>query len=268
MKGNFILGSDPEFCGYNTINNKSVSLIGLVGGTKENPKSIPIEGCFVQEDNVNAEFTVPPASQLNTLIGTIKKCVEYIDSTLVEKNIKLAAISSSTYDESELDNDIAKMFGCDPSYCAYTYNITDVPSAEEVGNLRSAGLHIHFGWENPSKEMSDYFNFIKLCDAFLGVPSLICDNDQNRRKLYGSLGDFRLQNWGVEYRTLGANMFNFVDVIDDGIQKIRKILDMDLTDFFIEKIDDDLRKLYSEKKQNYNSKTKVWEKTISLYTEL
>lgn len=264
----FTLGSDPEFCGYDIIRNKPVSLIGLLGGTKEEPKPIDVPGCFIQEDNVNAEFTIVPSTNYFTLVDTIRNCINYTNNILSHKNIELRAYSSSIYDENELNNEKAMEFGCDPSYCAYTSNITEVPSPEEVGNIRSAGFHIHFGWNEHNISVMEYLNFIKLCDAFLGVPSLFYDDDDNRRKIYGSLGDFRLQKWGIEYRTLGAAMFEQPEIVNHGINCIKNILSKNLLEKFVDQINDDLRKLYFERSENYKSKQLVWNKISYLYTGL
>lgn len=37
---------------------------------------------------------------------------------------------------------------------------------------------------------------------FLGVPSIVLDDDKERRSLYGSAGSFRFKEYGIEYRTL------------------------------------------------------------------
>ena len=60
--------------------------------------------------------------------------------------------------------------------------------------------HIHIGYDNP-----DYLTslaIIKAMDLFLGVPSIILDSDNIRRKTYGKAGAFRPKKYGVEYRTL------------------------------------------------------------------
>ena len=46
------------------------------------------------------------------------------------------------------------------------------------------------------------FDIIKTADLYLGVPSVILDNDTERRKLYGKAGCLRPKPYGVEYRTL------------------------------------------------------------------
>jgi len=262
-----MLGSDPEFCGFDFNNNKAVSLIGLIGGSKHEPKKIEVEGCFIQEDNVNCEFTVPPKKDFIELIGVIKECVDYTDNKLKGLGYKLVANSSARYDEKELDNEVARTFGCDPSFCVYTNGVTVLPEVEAIGNLRCSGFHIHFGWNNTYTEEA-YKNFILLCDLFLGVPSLVYDKDEDRRLIYGCLGDYRLPSYGVEYRTMGSGMYNNYKVINLGINMIKTVLNLNAVQHFCDHMMEDLYRLFNEKEINYKSKHKVWEKASSLYTEL
>ena len=52
-----------------------------------------------------------------------------------------------------------------------------------------------------------------MLDIFLGVPSILVDQDTKRRSLYGKAGNFRLQPWGVEYRVLSSFMMSNEDLI-------------------------------------------------------
>lgn len=66
--------------------------------------------------------------------------------------------------------------------------------------LRSCGGHIHVGYTNPDDNTSEML--IRCLDLYLGVPSILLDNDTERRKLYGKAGAFRFKDYGIEYRTL------------------------------------------------------------------
>jgi len=180
---------------------------------------------------------------------------------------KLVAKSSARYELEELDNEIAKLFGCDPSFCTYTNGITIVPGANDVDNLRCSGFHIHFGWESKFRE-EDYKKFIMLCDIFLGLPSLIVDKDKERRLIYGSLGDYRLPEHGVEYRTMGSGMYKYPGIINEGINMIKRVIQIDAMDYVLTSLSEDMYLLHSERDKNYKSKNKIWKKTSSLYMEL
>lgn len=41
---------------------------------------------------------------------------------------------------------------------------------------------------------------------YLGIPSVVYDRDTERRSLYGKAGSFRLQPWGLEWRSMSSAM--------------------------------------------------------------
>jgi hypothetical protein len=69
--------------------------------------------------------------------------------------------------------------------------------------------HVHIGTTDDINE-EDVFNLMKTMDLFLGVPSVLIDQDKQRRQLYGKAGECRMRVIGdavvMEYRTLGGNM--------------------------------------------------------------
>lgn len=62
--------------------------------------------------------------------------------------------------------------------------------------------HIHIGYPDPSIETNECL--IKALDVFLGVPSVLLDTDESRKKLYGRAGNFRPKSFGLEYRPLSC----------------------------------------------------------------
>lgn len=60
--------------------------------------------------------------------------------------------------------------------------------------------HVAIGYNDPSIETS--IQIVKAFDLFLTVPSILIDNDTERRKLYGKAGAFRFTSFGVECRAL------------------------------------------------------------------
>ena len=217
------IGSDPEFFCYDKLLNKYVALCGHIKGTKKEPYPIAVEGCFQQLDNVSIELTVPPSSNIDELYYYIDRSMECIEDYLktINPNWELSSVSSAVFDDSELTSDAALTFGCEPSYNIYGIEKQSL----SPGNIRTAGFHIHFGWNNNDITEADIFKFLFLCDIFLGLPSIINDPDINRRKLYGMLSDYRLPKYGVEYRTMGIGMFNERNIIRDGLSNINRLLE-------------------------------------------
>src|SRR5690606_33440357 len=87
-------------------------------------------------------------------------------------------------------------------------------------NFRYAGFHIHLGYETDS--LLNTVELIKALDLFVGVPSVIFDEDKtDRRKQYGKAGEFRMTTYGCEYRVLGSYIMNSKDYFDAIIEGIK-----------------------------------------------
>ena len=193
------LGSDPEFF----ITDKAgrlKSIIGLLGGTKEEPRWIDDFGEFkVQEDNVAAEYNIPASYTREKFIEHILWPQKVIATLLGTNKYKVSTLASASFPEEELLDPMALEFGCDPDYNAWSGMINDKPECPDA-TFRTAGGHVHIGIEN--KEPWNIVRTIRNMDKFVGVWSVLVDQDDKRRQLYGKAGAFRPQPHGCEYRTL------------------------------------------------------------------
>ena len=189
----FTIGADPEL--FFKQDKKFVSVVGLIGGTKQEPMPIGA-GCAIQEDNVAAEFCIPACNSASEFIRSINYAVNDINQRADKLGLSLAKLTASAvFDEDQLQTQQAQEFGCDPDYNIYTGMANPRPKARNKA-LRSAGGHVHVGTkQNP-------FEVILAMDLCLGVPSVILDKDTQRRKLYGKAGCYRPKPYGIEYRTL------------------------------------------------------------------
>lgn len=206
---NITIGADPELFIINTNTGKVVSAVGLIPGEKGDPwrcKEMP-KGFGLETDNILAEFNIPPATTKDDFVSSILYMQEFIDRFVKKINPELSikCIASQKVPKSELQSDQAKEFGCSVDYNVYTESPNPKPKGTAT-NIRSAGTHIHCGYENPSDEIS--LKLIKYFDAYVGLPSVIKDRDKKRRTLYGKAGCFRLCPYGFEYRTLSSAMMN------------------------------------------------------------
>lgn len=189
------IGCDPELFLRDT-NGKLISAVERIGGTKEYPRPLDIPGCAVQEDNVAAEFNIPPSSTFDAFRSHIKYVLEYLDGTANTMGLQLARhIASASFEKDQLSSWQAQLFGCDPDFNAWTGKMNRKPKASDP-NLRSCGGHVHVGTTLEHKPI------IRAMDLFLGIPSLDLDNDTQRRELYGKAGCYRSKSYGPEYRTL------------------------------------------------------------------
>ncbi len=196
------LGSDPEVFIFSEAENRIVSSIGLVGGSKWEPKPVGDSlGFFVQEDNVLAEFNIPPTSTKHDFVTAINLGLEYLTKVL-PPNHKPFVKASHNFEMSQLESDAAKAFGCEPDMNAWTGKINPPPNSKIDPSLRSGGGHVVVGYKKPNHECNR--QLIKYMDALLGVPSVLLDRDAKRRVLYGKAGAYRNKAYGVEYRTLSS----------------------------------------------------------------
>lgn len=206
---NIKVGSDPELFIVNTENNKVISSIGIIPGEKNNAYRAPDmpKGYGLQIDNVLAEFNIPATNKKEKFIASINYMKDYIRKYVknVNPNYDIQCIASRDVDEDQLQHPIAKLFGCDVDYNAYTEEENPKPDGER-GTLRSAGCHLHISYKNPTIRTS--LDLIKYLDMYLGIPSVVLDPDTKRRTLYGKAGAFRLKKYGFEYRSLSSYMID------------------------------------------------------------
>lgn len=189
------LGADPEIFFVDKLDN-FVSAIDKIGGSKEEPKSLG-NGFFILEDNVAAEFNIPPADMFEAFDHNVETGIDFVAKFAIENDLLLTPKASGNFPSSQLEHYKALEFGCEPDFDAWELDINDKPEAED-SSFRTCGGHIHVG----GVEGLDPHAIIRAMDLFLGVPSLVLDKDKERRKLYGKAGAFRYKPYGVEYRTL------------------------------------------------------------------
>lgn len=196
------LGADPELFVKDAQGNIS-SVAGLLGCNKEN-KIDTGRGVRLQEDNVLIEFDIDPC----TTFAQFNKLLNYggdaCQNAVAAHDLELAhGLSSYIFDEDVMDtfDDSAFEFGCSPDYNAL--NMRRFPKARATTLLRTAGGHVHMGWDHfTDVSIEQQRQVAVMCDYFLGLPSILLDRDIQRRELYGMAGSFRPKEYGIEYRVL------------------------------------------------------------------
>lgn len=191
------IGSDPELFLVDG-GGKFISAIDRIGGTKDFPRPISDDGCAVQEDNVAVEFNIPPSETVEQFIKGINFNLNYLTKHVKTMGLNLAIVASAEFPDDQLMDMRALEFGCDPDYNCWTKRRNPSPKAASK-SLRSAGGHVHIGCREADLNP---WEVGKAADLFLGVPSVLMDEDQRRRELYGKAGSVRIKPYGVEYRTL------------------------------------------------------------------
>lgn len=212
----YTIGFDPEFF-FQDANGKFISAVGLVGGSKDEPKDIG-NGCKVQEDNVAVEFNTPPvnlfdADAAEQVWNHFQYVYNWIEENVCKKHgLVISKVASAIFDQDQLQTEAAQTFGCEPDYNSYTGEENPKPKGPE--GLRTCGGHIHIGYDMPNKETSQCI--AQDMDSVLGLFSVLEDQDSRRRLLYGKAGALRYKDYGVEYRTLS----NYWIFSKEDVQKI------------------------------------------------
>lgn len=191
------IGADPElFCVDR--NGDIVMGIGKIGGTKDMPKPVTLGA--VQEDNVLAEFNIDPAKNPDQFVKHINTVTAELDKILAESGLVSKVQTSHNFEKDVLMSGglQALEFGCDPDMDCWTQNVNESPNPYTT--LRTAGGHVHVGYDNPTEGRS--YEVACILEYLLGIPSVLLDDDTDRRSMYGQSGSCRIKPYGVEYRVL------------------------------------------------------------------
>ena len=201
--GDMLVASDPEMFLRVKGTEQYVSAIGLLGGDKDNPRKVP-HGT-VQEDNIMAEVAPLPASTAKEFVTNTVAVLNDLQSILDEYGLEYVIRASITATDDMLADPLSLIAGCDMDYDAWAMRENIAPDVAGT-NLRSAGGHLHLShpiFENPAASTIA----ARLYDKYVGVPSVLLDEDTQRALLYGTAGRYRRTkypngNRGVEYRTV------------------------------------------------------------------
>lgn len=198
------ISSDPELFICSSGTNQIASAIHHIDGTKENPMAVT-HG-HIQHDGILAEMNPKPATTREDFVTNTHLLVDELNEYLAERGLESRIMASSHVDESLFDCEEARIFGCMPDLNVWTGMLNPAVDPVEVGDLRVAGGHVHISFRNPVKR-APKANFVKALDVLAGLPSILVDNDNERRTMYGRAGSYRNTVYpdgtgGVEYRTL------------------------------------------------------------------
>jgi hypothetical protein len=234
----FKLGCDPEWFLKDMFTGEPRSAIGRFQGTKDKP--VPLnDGVSVQVDNCAVEYGITPASCMNEWMDRNLSAREQIEKKAAGMGLELYIAPSVVFPDTELDNELAWVFGCDPDLNAWTEEWNPKPKAANP-NLRSGGGHVHFGFD--LFEAKGMFTVAKAADMYLAVPGMLVDTDDRRRELYGKAGAMRMKPYGLEWRTasnfwtttptriswLYRTVNNMLKAVRDGIiipDSVREVID-------------------------------------------
>jgi hypothetical protein len=201
LKPTITIGADPEF--FLEQNGLLRSAIDRIGGNKHSPRPLgDRKGFFVQEDNVAVEFNIPPQTEVEGFVEAIEWSIKEISKEVACFSFKPAFLPAALFPPLELRDARAQQFGCEPDYNAWNNSLANPKPHASNERLRSCGGHVHVGY--PTGAIQNVEHLIQMMDLYLGVPSIMMDEDTDRRQLYGKAGSYRAQPWGGEYRVLSC----------------------------------------------------------------
>lgn len=203
---NITLGADPELFLMNPNDGGFVSAHKYIRGTKEKP--FPVDKGAIQLDGTAAEFNIYPCSTVNQWVDNISTVMGRLREEIKDTGYVLSASPVADFDPVYFDQSVpasAKKLGCDPDYNAWEMCPNETPDVTRT--FRTGAGHVHIGWGHNFDPMDP--NHFEECaevarqlDYYLGIYSLVWDQDNRRRELYGKAGAFRPKPYGVEYRVL------------------------------------------------------------------
>lgn len=197
-----LIGCDPELFLRDPQTGSFVSGHGALPGSKAEPYKVRMGA--VQIDGTALEFNTDPAKTKDEFLNNVNVVMAEMKNMLVE-NHEIVIAPVADYDPTYFETipEAARELGCNPDFSGWTLGENPVPNAKVT--FRTGSGHVHLGWGNGfDVEDWDHFEFCarlaRQLDAYLGVATLLWDQDDRRRNLYGKAGAFRPKPYGMEYR--------------------------------------------------------------------
>ena len=170
-------------------------------------------GVSIIEDGVAFEFTTQPTRDYEEMFDSIQFGLTELSNLLSTYDHHLSVQPTVNYEIARFldkadDYKMALMFGCDPDKDAILKNYVCQVIDALRHPYRYFGGHFQIGCVDPRGRrliQTHYEPFIKLCAIFIGNSVMASSSKTElegvRAKLYGQPGRYRIQPWGIEYRT-------------------------------------------------------------------
>lgn len=200
-----LVGADPELFMRHPDSGDFISAHDRIPGTKWEPFKVPFGA--VQVDGTALEFNIDPAHSVEEFLHHITHVRKTLTDMVPGYNVVAEPVAryEAAYFQFEVPSS-AQELGCNPDYNGWTKDVNPPPDPDGEP-FRTASGHLHIGWTE-GVDIEDKEHFLFCCkvarqlDYYLGMPSLLWDQDATRRKLYGKAGAFRPKSYGMEYRVL------------------------------------------------------------------
>lgn len=190
------LGSDPE-----AFFEREGQIVG-------SERAIPAKGIStpfgkIVRDGVQFELNPRSSQQINELAENIGALLRLAEDRAQAKGLRLNFNGLVEVTREELDSLSKKcrILGCMPSFNLYEERPINVDPV--LYRKRSSGGHVHIGIYNRDL-LDDRRRLVPAMDTLVGMLCVLLDRDPGaaeRRENYGRAGEFRLPDYGLEYRT-------------------------------------------------------------------
>jgi hypothetical protein len=190
------VGADVEQFIVKKTTHAIVPCVDILPGTKENPYPLGV-GYFCQEDNVMAEWNIPPQVDEIEFVWAVENAQDRVGQLLADQGYKLDFDHvSHEFKHMELMTPQAQLIGCEPDYDAYSGGTVrkDPPPLTRV---RNCGGHVHLGGDFNCPD----FVAALFAEYYISVRHPHTNVTSERAKWYGLPGIYRPKPYGIEYRT-------------------------------------------------------------------
>lgn len=173
-----------------------VPAIGLIGGTKEEPR--PIENGALLEDNVMAEMNIKPCTDREEFNNITKNVTDQLRRLIRPHGLSVSHSTVAEFSRAQLSHPQAAQFGCLPDYDAWDICINPTIDLSDSTKRFAAG-HIHIGvpYHDDPEALC---RLVTRLDNTLGVGMRLLFGKSERAQFYGRWGAHRPTAYGVEYR--------------------------------------------------------------------
>lgn len=197
-----LVGADPEVFMFK--DGKPISAHGMIKGNKHDP--YPVKDGAVQVDGMALEFNIDPADTAEKFAHNIQSVMKTLGSMVPGYELLAVPVAEFGFEYIKSQPQEALELGCDPDYNAWKDGAIN-PRPDGDSTFRTGAGHVHIGWTKDAdvydgSHIEAGIMLTKQLDFYLGLPSLLYDDDDKRRTMYGAAGAFRPKSYGVEYRVL------------------------------------------------------------------
>lgn len=210
------IGHDGEFF-LLTEEGNVVCSQDIIPGTKFAP--VQLQSCMVHRDNAMGEFGTAPASTEDAFVDKVNAGIAEIAGILKDRGYTMLFTPHHIFAAEDLTHPEVLTFGCEPDWDCYIGTPAPAADALAAGCLRSAGGHLHAGFDY--KSIIEQQMAAISAEAFVGLYTVLADSDTKRRTLYGQSGRFRPKPYGIEYRPPSNFWYNNEDTMREMFRRMR-----------------------------------------------